>query len=87
MPRWTKEIFVIDEIKKTNPITYKIKDLNGEPILGSFYIQELQKKQNSKLDISMVARHMARHGYTFLLWLDISIIWLDIGFINKIVNK
>ena len=43
MPRWTKEIFVIDEIMKTNPITYKIKDLNGEPILGSFYIQELQK--------------------------------------------
>ena len=44
MPRWTKEIFVIDEIMMTNTITYKIKDLNGEPILGSFYIQELQKK-------------------------------------------
>jgi len=43
MPRWTKEIFVIDEIMKTNPITYEIKALNGEPILGSFYIQELQK--------------------------------------------
>ena len=45
MPRWTKEIFVIDEIKKTNPITYKIKDLNGQPVLGSFYIQELQKNK------------------------------------------
>jgi len=43
MPRWTKEIFVIDEVMKTNPINYKIKDLNEEPILGSFYIQELQK--------------------------------------------
>jgi len=42
-PNWTKEIFVIDEFMKTNPITYKIKDLNGEPIIGSFYIQELQK--------------------------------------------
>ena len=57
MPRWTKELFVIDEIMKTNPITYKIKDVNGEPIPGSFYIQELQKKQNSKLDIFTVARH------------------------------
>ena len=42
-PNWTKEIFVVDEIKNTNPITYKIKDLDGEPIIGSFYIQELQK--------------------------------------------
>jgi len=45
MSRWTKEIFGIDEIRKTNPITYKIKDLNGEPIIGSFYIQELQKNK------------------------------------------
>jgi len=36
MPRWTKEIFVIDEIMKTNPIAYKIKDLNGEPILRKY---------------------------------------------------
>ena len=40
---WTKEIFVITEVKNTNPITYKIKDLNDEEILGSFYTQELQK--------------------------------------------
>ena len=38
---WTKEIFVISEIKNTSPITYKIKDLNGEDITGSFYKQEL----------------------------------------------
>ena len=40
---WTKEIFVIDKILKTNPITYQIKDLNNEPIIGSFYFKELQK--------------------------------------------
>jgi hypothetical protein len=38
---WTKEIFEISEIKPTSPITYKIRDLNGEEILGSFYKQEL----------------------------------------------
>jgi len=27
----------------TDPITYKLKDLNGEEIKGSFYEQELQK--------------------------------------------
>jgi len=41
-PNWTKEIFVISDIKHTNPITYKVKDLNGEDIIGSFYSQELQ---------------------------------------------
>ena len=29
--------FVVDEVNKTIPLTYKIKDLEGEPILGSFY--------------------------------------------------
>ena len=40
---WTNEIFEISEVLETNPITYRIKDLNNEPILGSFYTQELQK--------------------------------------------
>ena len=40
--RWTKEIFVIEKVLNTNPVTYKIKDLNDEEIKGSFYEQELQ---------------------------------------------
>ena len=35
-PNWTEEVFVISEIRPTNPITYKIKDLNGEEIGGTF---------------------------------------------------
>ena len=42
-PNWTKEIFVVDKINKTNPIAYKLKDLEGEPIIGSFYKEELSK--------------------------------------------
>ena len=38
---YTDEIFKISKIKKTNPITYEIKALDGEPILGSFYWQEI----------------------------------------------
>ena len=41
--RWTTEIFVISEVLNTIPVTYKIVDLNGEEIIGSFYEQELQK--------------------------------------------
>ena len=37
----SKEIFVIDPVLKTNPWTYKIKDLPGETIIGSFYEKEL----------------------------------------------
>ena len=41
--RWTEEIFTIVEVKRTQPPTYKIADLNGEEIKGSFYEPELQK--------------------------------------------
>ena len=33
----SKEIFVIDSVLKTNQWTYKIKDVNGERMIGSFY--------------------------------------------------
>ena len=33
----SREIGIIDFVFKTNPATYKIKDLNGEEIIGSFY--------------------------------------------------
>ena len=41
--KWTEELFKIHSSNKSNVITYKIKDLNGEIIEGIFYEQELQK--------------------------------------------
>ncbi len=41
--RWTNELFKIVNVIETVPWTYKLHDLNGEEILGSFYSQELQK--------------------------------------------
>ena len=38
---WSREIFIIDSALKTYSWTYKIKDLNGEKIIGSFYEKEL----------------------------------------------
>ena len=35
-PNWTEEVFLIDEIRPTYLITYKIRDLNGEEIEGTF---------------------------------------------------
>lgn len=44
-PNWTREIFIINEIVYTSPITYKIKDIDGEIIEGTFYTGELQKSK------------------------------------------
>ena len=38
---WSREIFIINSVLKTNFWTYKTKDLNGEKIIGSFYEREL----------------------------------------------
>ena len=41
-PRWIEEIFTVSELRYTDPPTYKITDMNGEEIKGSFCEQELQ---------------------------------------------
>ena len=48
-PNWTYEIFTIYKINNTNPVTYKLKDYNGEIIEGSFYEQELQKTKQKEV--------------------------------------
>ena len=52
-PNWTEEVFTIDKIQYTNPITYKLKDLNNEEIKGSFYEPELLK---AKQDIFRIEK-------------------------------
>ena len=38
---WSREIFIIDSVLKTNLSTYKIKNVNGEKIIEGFYEKEL----------------------------------------------
>ncbi|CAB3977391.1 uncharacterized transposon-derived [Paramuricea clavata] len=40
--RWGREIFVIDKVIISDPVTYKLKDSNDEEITGIFYREELQ---------------------------------------------
>ena len=42
-PNWTEEVFVIDKVNLTKPVTYHVVDLLGEKVEGSFYEKELQK--------------------------------------------
>ena len=39
---WTGEIFTIDKVQQTSPITYLLKDYKEEEIAGAFYEEELQ---------------------------------------------
>ena len=55
-PNWTEEIFVIDKVLATKPVTYSIVDLTGEEIKGSFYGKELQKAKQQTFRIEKVIR-------------------------------
>ena len=54
--RWTEEIFTIAKVKHTSPVTYKIADLNGEEIQGTFYEPELQKTSQQLFRIEKVIK-------------------------------
>ena len=45
--KWSEELFKIHSINRSNVITYKIKDLNDEIIIGIFYEKGLQKTKNT----------------------------------------
>ena len=54
-------MFIIDKIQYTNPITYKIKDLNNEELQGSFYEPDLLK---AKQDVLRIDKVIKRHYLT-----------------------
>ncbi len=67
-PNWTEEIFVIDKINSTSPITYKIKDLKGEEIKGNFYEQELQKATQDVFRIDKIIRRDYKKKRALVSW-------------------
>ena len=65
LPQWTEEIFTVEQKLKTRPITYKVKDYDGELLVGSFYIEELQKvpmQKDRAYRIERVIRKRRRQG-------------------------
>ena len=55
-PNWTEEIHLVEKIQSTNPITYRLKDLNNEEIQGSFYEPKLLKAKQDVFRIDKVIR-------------------------------
>ena len=71
---WTEEIFRIIDFRPRTPPTYKIEDLNGDPIEGIFYEPELQKVKPDLagyFKVEAVIRQRKRKGRKeyFVKWL------------------
>ena len=64
--RWTEEIFTITKIQNTNPITYKIADLQGEELDGTSYEPELQKTEQQVFRIEKVIKK--EKGKSLVKW-------------------
>lgn len=72
-PNWSIELFKVNEVLDTNPITYKIEDWNGEKIEGSFYANELLKTK-FKDELYLVDKVIKKRTYkgkkqVFVSWL------------------
>ena len=67
-PNWTEEVFIVDKIQYTNPITYKLKDLNDEEIQGSFYEPKLLKAKQDVFRIDKVIRRDYKKKRALVKW-------------------
>jgi len=62
---WSEEIFVVANRMPTVPVTYKLNDLAGKDIKGSFYEDELQsvtKAQDTLFNIERILKTRKRAG-------------------------
>lgn len=68
LPNWSTEIFKIEKVKMTYPVTYELIDLNNNIIRGNFYEQEIQKTKyiNTYLVEKILKRKNER---VFVKWL------------------
>ena len=62
LPNYTEELFKVTEVRTTNPVTYKLEDLEGEAIIGTFYKQDLQKSTQNVYFIEKVLRRRVCNG-------------------------
>ena len=50
LPNWTQELFQILAVLRTQTlVTYKLKDLWGELVKGTFYSYELQRVEKDQI--------------------------------------
>ena len=86
-PNWTEEVFVIDDILNTKPVTYRVVDLQGEVVTGSFYEPELQKTTQEIFRIDEVILRDNKRKRALVKWSgypDKFNSWLPMSELNKL---
>ena len=65
LPNWTQELFKISAVVKTqSPVTYKMADLDGESVRGTFYSEELQRVEKDQIyEIESILNHRKRKNW------------------------
>lgn len=67
-PTFTPELFKVVKVNVTNPTTYLLEDMQGQPIKGCFYEDELQKTKQP--DIYLVEKVLKRKdNKLYVKWL------------------
>lgn len=70
-PNWSTEIFKVVAVQNTNPVTYLLQDMNKQPILGTFYAEELQRTKHP--NYYLVEKVLKRKGNkVYVKWLGLS---------------
>lgn len=70
-PRWSTELFKIVQVLQSSPVTYLLEDLEGTPIQGCFYTEELQK--TSHPDVYLIERVIRKtKGRLLVKWLGMN---------------
>ena len=88
-PNWTEEIFLVDKIQSTNPITYRLKDLNNEEIQGSFYEPVLLSAKQEVFRIEKVIRRDYKKKQALVKWLvysDDFNSWIPLSSLQNLSN-
>jgi hypothetical protein len=68
-PNWSSEVFVTVEVILSNPVTYRIKDMQNEVIKGVIYETELMKTKYE--DVHTVEKVLKRKGnVAYVKWLS-----------------
>ena len=67
-PNWTEELFVVDKVYLTKPVTYNVIDLLGEKVEGSFYEKKLQKAKQQTFRIEKIIRRDNKKKKALVKW-------------------
>ena len=96
-PNWAEKVFIINKLKNTVTWTYLIRYLDGENIIGTFNIKELQKAYPKEFRIEIVIKREGNKLYVewkgydnlFNSWIDEKdiVIWKRSYFLETHTNK